>query len=102
MTDVTDEIFGDVVVALEQVSAHVNGERMSGMILHVPDKLDVAAIRRRTGHSQSVFAGSIGVKVSTLKQWEQGRRSPQGPARVLLAILDKDPQVVTKMLTEPS
>lgn len=55
---------------------------------------DVAAIRAKTGLSQTVFAKSIGVAVGTLQGWEQGRRHPDGPARVLLALIDKRPRLV--------
>ena len=46
--------------------------------------VDVKAVRRRLGKSQSEFARMIGVSVSTLQNWEQGRRRPEGPARALL------------------
>ena len=56
------------------------------------------AIRARTGLSQSEFARSIGVKKGTLLNWEQRRRSPDGPAKVLLALIAKDPQIVQRVL----
>lgn len=59
---------------------------------------DVAAIRARTGLSQAAFAKSIGVAKGTLLNWEQRRRSPDGPARVLLALIDKDPNIVQRAL----
>jgi putative transcriptional regulator len=64
----------------------------------IPDRIDVAAIRRRTGLSQPTFAARIGVPVATLRNWEQGHRSPQGPARVLLALLDRNPRIVLETL----
>jgi len=63
-----------------------------------PARIDVAAIRRRTGLSQPAFAARIGVPVATLRNWEQGHRSPQGPARVLLALLDRNPRIVEETL----
>ena len=45
--------------------------------------MDVKAIRLRLGKSQSEFARMIGVSISTLQNWEQGRRRPEGPARAL-------------------
>jgi putative transcriptional regulator len=66
--------------------------------LRVPDVIDVAAIRRKTGLSQPAFASRIGVPVATLRNWEQGHRSPQGPARVLLALLDRNPRIVEETL----
>lgn len=59
---------------------------------------DVPAIRARTGLSQADFAKSIGVKRATLLNWEQKRRVPDGPARVLLALIEKDPGLVQRIL----
>ena len=59
--------------------------------------VDVTTIRARTGLSQSAFAASIGVPEGTLVNWEQGRRQPSGPAKVLLALLAKKPSVVMEL-----
>lgn len=59
---------------------------------------DVPAIRAQTGLSQADFAKSIGVKRATLLNWEQKRRVPDGPARVLLALIEKDPGLVQRLL----
>jgi len=67
------------------------GARVHEVRVEAPD---VAAIRAKTGLSQSAFAKSIGVAVGTLQGWEQGRRRPDGPARVLLALIDKKPCIV--------
>ena len=56
--------------------------------------VDVAAIRKGTGLSQSEFARSIGVAKGTLLNWEQGRRQPTGPAQVLLALIARKPSIV--------
>jgi putative transcriptional regulator len=56
-----------------------------------PRDLDVAAIRRATGHCQASFAGLLGVSVGTLRGWEIGRRMPTGSARALLVIVAHDP-----------
>jgi putative transcriptional regulator len=68
--------------------------------LRVPDVIEVAAIRQKTGLSQMAFARRIGVPVATLRNWEQGHRSPQGPARVLLALLDRNPKIVEETLAD--
>lgn len=54
----------------------------------------VAETRARVGLSQTEFARLLGVSVRTLQEWEQGRRSPSGPARTLLAIAHKNPRVL--------
>jgi putative transcriptional regulator len=55
---------------------------------------NVPAIRKHIGLSQDKFAQLIGVSVSTIRNWEQGRRKPDGAARVLLCIAAKYPKIV--------
>lgn len=55
-------------------------------------------VRRKVGLSQVVFARRIGVPVDTVRNWEQGRRAPQGPARALLRIIDRAPEVALHAL----
>jgi putative transcriptional regulator len=70
----------------------------------IPRSFDVAAIRAKTRYSrfrcytQEDFARSIGVSVGTVRQWEQGRRQPTGAARVLLALLDREPALLERIL----
>ncbi len=60
--------------------------------------VDVKAVRRRLGKSQAEFARMIGVSVSTLQNWEQGRRRPEGPARALLRVAAANPEAVAAAL----
>ena len=60
-------------------------------VISVPS---VSETRARVGLSQSEFARLLGVSVRTLQEWEQGRRAPSGPARMLLAIAHKNPKVL--------
>ena len=62
---------------------------------------DVRAIRAKLNKSQSEFALMIGVSVSTLQNWEQGRRQPEGPARALLKVASENPAAVAAAL-DPS
>lgn len=98
MIDVTNDVFGDIVAGLEQAAAHGGGEAVFGMVVHVPDAIDVAEIRRRTGKAQPAFAASIGVPVGTLRQWETRRRQPRGAALVLLAMIATNPRLVEETL----
>lgn len=61
-------------------------------------KPDIKAIRKRLHVSQGEFALMIGVSKGTLQNWEQGRREPDGPARALLHVADKNPQAVFEAL----
>jgi putative transcriptional regulator len=59
---------------------------------------DVKAIRGKLGKSQREFALMIGVSVGTLRNWEQGRRKPEGPALALLRVASAEPKAVTRAL----
>ena len=59
---------------------------------------NVRGIRQKIGVSQSQFATMIGVSISTLQNWEQGRRNPVGPARALLRVADANPGAVASAL----
>jgi putative transcriptional regulator len=58
---------------------------------------DVSFIRHRLGLSQQAFATFMGVSVSTLRNWEQGRRQPQGAARSLLLVAEKAPHILKEI-----
>ena len=91
--------FDKVMDGLADADSYLNGER-DGFKVHaieVPEP-DVVAIRSKTGLSQPAFAKSIGVALGTLKNWEQGRRRPEGAARVLLALIEKRPSIVLEEL----
>lgn len=93
------DAFDKIAAGLGDARAYLHGER-DGFAVHeieIPDP-DVAAIRQETGLSQPEFAKSIGVALGTLKNWEQGRRRPEGPARVLLALIGKRPRIVQEEL----
>ncbi len=84
---------------LEEALAHAGGKKTGARVrkIRIPEP-DVAAIRAKSGLSQAEFARSIGVAVGTLQGWEQGRRRPEGPARVLLALIAKRPGIVQEEL----
>lgn len=63
--------------------------------------VDVKAVRRGLGLSQAAFASRFGVNLRTVQDWEQGRRRPEGPARLLLAVIERDPDVVPRVLGAP-
>lgn len=89
---------GRIMQGLREAAAHARGEKVPGLKVHVPPGIDVHAIRRRTGLSQAAFSRRIGVSAGTLRNWEQGRRTPDGPARVLLAMLARNPRIVEETI----
>jgi putative transcriptional regulator len=58
-----------------------------------PDAAYARGVRARTNLTQAEFAARIGVPIDTVRNWEQGKRSPRGPARALLKVIDKAPDV---------
>lgn len=67
-------------------------------IVHEFSPVDVKNIRAKVGMSQNEFASAFGISVSTLRHWERGDRTPQGPALVLLNVVAKEPDVVLRAL----
>lgn len=68
--------------------------------VHPPKDIDVKHIRERLHLSQTIFASYFGISEKTLRDWEQNRRHPTGPARVLLAVIAYKPKVVQEVLSE--
>lgn len=64
----------------------------------VMEPLDVKAIRARLGMSQEAFAQAFGLSVTALRDWEQQRRAPRGPARALLRVIDREPAAARRAL----
>lgn len=90
------EAFENIAQGLREAIAFARGE--GGATVHyvaVPETY-VKSIRIRTGLSQAEFAKSIGVEKATLIDWELRRLDPEGPALVLLALIDKDPKIVQR------
>ena len=84
------------LAALEEVRAHLSGEHVPGMVIH--PVVDVAAIRKKTGLSQTQFAERFGLDVSAVRDWEQGRRVPERSAQILLRVIDTDPKAVERVV----
>jgi putative transcriptional regulator len=93
-----DDDFDQLIASLGEVLALTDDGQRFGDRLQAPYAIDVASIRNKSGLSQAAFARRIGVPVGTIRNWEQGRRSPQGPARILLALLDRNPRIVEETL----
>jgi putative transcriptional regulator len=90
------DAFDALVRSVRQAGKIRRGARPSRSFSFAP--ADVKAIRSRLGKSQSEFALMIGVSVATLRNWEQGRRTPDGPALALLRVASAEPQAVRRAL----
>jgi putative transcriptional regulator len=92
---VASKAFKKIMAGLEDARAHLNGDATKGTVIASAPRLtdiDVARLRRDMNMSQEEFAVSFGVSIGTLQGWEQGRRQPVGPARVLLNLIRKNPR----------
>ena len=84
---------------LEEALAYAKGDVDSRKYgVHVPDDIDVRAIRTKLKMTQEEFAGQFGFSVNTLRHWEQGKRQPEGPTRAYLLVIERAPKVVQKAL----
>jgi putative transcriptional regulator len=91
------KLFKRLVESMGQMDEIVRGVRVPSREFHV-DATKVKAIRAITGLSQPRFAKLLHVDVGTLRNWEQGRREPTGPAKALLRAIQTDPKAVLKAL----
>ncbi|MFC4251304.1 helix-turn-helix domain-containing protein [Sinimarinibacterium flocculans] len=91
------KLFNRLMESAAQAGEIVRGERAPSREFHV-DAAQVRAVRNATGLSQKQFAMLIEVNVGTLRNWEQGLRTPTGPARALLKALKAKPEEVIKAL----
>lgn len=89
--------FKEISDGLDDAIKHATCKK-SEVVLHVPETIDVKAIREKTGMSQQRFCATFGISLGTLRHWEQGLRSPRGPARVLLKVVDHDPKAVIQAI----
>lgn len=93
--------FSSIAAGLQDAVEHASGDATRGQV-HTVDTVDVREVREKLGMSQSEFAAAFGVSVATLRNWEQARRSPRGPARVLLHVIDREPEAVQRALLAAS
>lgn len=91
------KLFNRLVESMEQMDEIVRGVRTPSREFFV-DAAKVKEIRAMTGLSQPRFARLLHVDVGTLRNWEQGRREPTGPAKALLRAIKTDPKAVLKAL----
>jgi len=87
------ETFDELVTSIEQGGAIVRGKKAPSRTFRIQSP-NVSAIRRHLGLTQEKFAELLGISPATLRNWEQGRRKPEGAARVLLCVAAKHPRAV--------
>lgn len=95
-----DSVGSEIIAALQNAAAYAKGDKTKGHAhqILVPSRINVKRVRRKLRMSQNDFAEHFGISAATLRNWEQGRRQPEGPARVLLTIIDREPAAVQRVL----
>ncbi len=92
-----NKLFPELVDSMMQMNEIARGERAPSREFHV-EPLAIKELRSKLGLSQPKFAALLHVGVGTLRNWEQGRREPTGPAKALLTAIRRDPTHVLKAL----
>ncbi len=92
-----DSDFNNLVTSIKQAGKIRRGEMKPSRVLEITP-LDVKQIREKLHKTQQEFALMIGISVATLRNWEQGRRRPEGPAMVLLKIAQTNPEAICQAL----
>ena len=95
----TDEEIAAQIAANPDAAPDVSDWPLDKAVFMEP--VDVKAIRANFGMSQEEFATAFGLKLASLRDWEQQRRMPRGPARTLLKIIDREPEAVRRALARP-
>ena len=88
-----DELFQELIESVREGAAIMKGALPPSRSFEFPET-EVKALRKRFGLSQVKFACLVGISVGTLRNWEQGRRKPEGPARVLLQVASQHPEAL--------
>ena len=89
--------FEEIQEGLHEAIEHAKGNN-SKVILHKPRSVNVKKLRTKMNMTQQQFCALFGIALGTLRHWEQGDRSPKGPALVLLNVVEKNPQAVMAAL----
>lgn len=88
-----------LIQSAKEAQAFARGEAdVSNYRIRVPQEINIKALRTRIGMTQADFANRFGFPIATLRDWEQNRRKPDQSARVLLAVIDHDPDFVQSAL----
>jgi putative transcriptional regulator len=89
-----------ILRSVRNARAYARGEVTDGFVAHVPEDVDVKAIRTQLGLSQEAFALRFGFSPAAVRDWEQHRRQPEQAARVLLLVIAHNPDAVDEALAQ--
>ncbi|UFN49830.1 helix-turn-helix domain-containing protein [Roseomonas sp. OT10] len=97
-TDKDTEFGRDLIASLEEAAAILRGAAEPARVHLAPDVPDVRAIRTRMGLTREAFAERFGLRLSAVRDWEQGLRKPDPAARTLLRVIEREPEAVVRAL----
>ncbi|NOQ36025.1 MAG: helix-turn-helix domain-containing protein [Methylococcaceae bacterium] len=91
--------FGEISAGLSEAIEHAKGNT-TNVVEHKPEWINVKEIRQKTGMNQQKFCTLLGVSITTLRYWEQGLHYPRGAAKMLLKVLQHNPNAVINAIQE--
>jgi putative transcriptional regulator len=90
---------GRLLQSAEQALSIARGEADPATYrVHLPEVVDVKTVRQRLGLTQAAFAARFGFSLAAVRDWEQGRRRPERSARLLLKLVEREPEAVARVL----
>ena len=93
----TNEMFNELKQSIKEAVLIEKGEMQPARVFRL-DPSDIATIRNKTNKTQEEFAAMLNISIGTLRNWEQGRRKPDGAALSLLKVVSANPQYVQSVL----
>lgn len=91
--------FEKIMAGMDDALAYADGDSSRGTTHQVKvADVDITQLREKLGLSQDRFAALFGLSARTVRNWEQGVRQPEGPARILLQVIDQEPEAVMRAL----
>ena len=91
------ELLAELKQSLREANLIKRGQLKPGRVFHLNPQSSIVRVRGNLGLSEANFAAILGISPDTLQNWEQGRRTPTGPARVLLRIASRHPEVLLEV-----
>jgi len=97
----TDEIFGEIVSGTNEAIAYANGTAdRKAYKVHIPEQIDVKALRKGLKMSQAAFAACFGFSAARIRDWEQERSAPDPALRAYLMVIKSRPEIVEEVLCD--
>lgn len=90
--------FDRIKAGLEDAIAYAEGDQTRGAASRIPATVDVKGIRKARGLTQQAFAARYGFTLARLRDWEQGRSSPDDASRAFLLVIDQESEAVERAL----